>query len=257
MRGRGLFCRKVPSLALPPEKTMWMGSFWGRGGFSERSPSPPRPLSPEERLAFELVASSEVVPPESGMRSSISLRESAAALSAAVTTPQKQENAPTLHGRTSPKEKPSLYPAALRERGSGGEALLSEKRPLPQNLPTVNLFGREREGVGFSQRSPFLAYLVCQRRQVAAALSAAVTTPPKQENASTLHGRTSLKEKLSLFPAALRERGSGGEALLSEKRPLPQNLPTVNLFGREREGGGFSIREAPSLANSLTLRYLS
>ena len=24
----------------------------GRGGFSERSPSPPRPLSPEERLAF-------------------------------------------------------------------------------------------------------------------------------------------------------------------------------------------------------------
>ena len=58
-------------------------------------------------------------------------------------------------------------------------------------------------------------------------------------------------------PAALRERGSGGEALLSEKRPLPQNLPAVNLFGREREGGGFSIREAPSLANSLTLRYLS
>ena len=52
-------------------------------------------------------------------------------------------------------------------------------------------------------------------------------------------------------PAALRERGSGGEALLLEKRPLPQNLPTVNLFEREREGGGFSNREAPSLANTL------
>ena len=36
-------------------------------------------LPPEERLAFELVASSELVPPESGMRSSISLRESTAA----------------------------------------------------------------------------------------------------------------------------------------------------------------------------------
>ena len=41
---------------------------WGRGGFSERSPSPPRPLSPEERLAFVLVASSELVPPESWAR---------------------------------------------------------------------------------------------------------------------------------------------------------------------------------------------
>ena len=30
---------------------------------------------------------------------------------------------------------PRQTPAALRERGSGGEALLSEKRPLPQNLP--------------------------------------------------------------------------------------------------------------------------
>ena len=40
------------------------GDSGGRGGFSERSPSPPRPLSSEERLAFELCASSEGVPPE-------------------------------------------------------------------------------------------------------------------------------------------------------------------------------------------------
>ena len=33
------------------------------------------------------------------------------------------------------EEKPSLFPATLRERGSGGEALLLEKRPLPQKLP--------------------------------------------------------------------------------------------------------------------------
>ena len=30
-----------------------MGRCWGRGRFSERSASPPRPLSPEERLAFD------------------------------------------------------------------------------------------------------------------------------------------------------------------------------------------------------------
>ena len=36
----------------------------------------------------------------------------------------------------SEKPPPSHYsiPIALRERGSGGEALLLEKRPLPQNL---------------------------------------------------------------------------------------------------------------------------
>ena len=59
------------------------------------------------------------------------------------------------------------------------------------------------------------------------------------------------KKGATQAPAALRERGSGGEALLSEKRPLPQNLSIVNLFEREREGGGFSNREAPSLANTL------
>ena len=36
--------RKVPSIALPPEKT-GMGKLWGRGRFSKRSASPPAPLS--------------------------------------------------------------------------------------------------------------------------------------------------------------------------------------------------------------------
>ena len=36
----------------------------GRGRFSERSASPPRPLSPEERLAFGGCASAGLVPPE-------------------------------------------------------------------------------------------------------------------------------------------------------------------------------------------------
>ena len=59
-------------------------------------------------------------------------RTVAAALSAAVTTTDLQETAPNSHGRTSPKEASSLFPAALRERGSGGEALLLEKRLSPR-----------------------------------------------------------------------------------------------------------------------------
>ena len=46
-----------------------------------------------------------------------------------------------------------------------------------------------------------------------------------------------MKEQPTRTPATLRERGSGGEALLLEKRPLPQNLLTIIFFGREREGG--------------------
>ena len=60
-----------------------------------------------------------------------------------------------------------------------------------------------------------------------------------------------MEKELTRTPATLRERGSGGEALLLEKRPLPQNLPTVNLFGREREGGAFSEEKAPPSQRTL------
>ena len=87
--------------------------------------------------------------------------QDAAALSAAVTTPPKQENAPNSHGRTSPKERTSLFPATLRERGSGGEALLLEKRPLPQFRPITLPLREGARGRGFSQRSrlPRITYI--------------------------------------------------------------------------------------------------
>ena len=44
---------------------------------------------------------------------------------------------------------------------------------------------------------------------VAAALSAAVTSTPKQENTPNLHGHASPKERTSLFPATLREGARG------------------------------------------------
>ena len=66
-----------------------------------------------------------------------------------------------------------------------------------------------------------------------------------------LYGR-----KTTRTAATLRMRGSGGEALLLEKRPLPQLLPTARLFGRKREGGVFSIRKVPSLAISLVSPFI-
>ena len=63
-----------------------------------------------------------------------------------------------------------------------------------------------------------------------------------------LTGATYMKEQPTRTPATLRERGSGGEALLLEKRPLPRDLSPQKLFGREREGGA-SLREAASLAS--------
>ena len=132
--------------------------------------------------------------------------------------------------------------------GTGEEAASLREAPPPQTPLSRRAAGVWR---GTFLRSWFrlrVGAVPCCLVVVTAADRAAVTTTPKQENAPTSHGRTTPKESTSLFPATLRERGSGGEALLLEKRPLPQRLPTVNLFGRKREGGGFSIREAPSLA---------
>ena len=69
-----------------------------------------------------------------------------------------------------------------------------------------------------------------------------------------LSGGPPMQKRTSQTPAALRERGSGGEALLSEKRPLPQNLRNFpRLFGREREGGGFSTEKPPPSQNPYAL----
>ena len=65
-------------------------------------------------------------------------RKSTAALSAAVDTRNMQETAPHLQAEPSQQHRTRQTPAALRERGSGGEALLSEKRPLPQRPPVHN-----------------------------------------------------------------------------------------------------------------------
>ena len=74
--------------------------------------------------------------------------------------------------------------------------------------------------------------IVPSTRQVAAALSAAVTTTKQQETASNSQGGASLEEESSLFPAALREgaRGRG----FSQRSRLPRNTPTFSYGGRSR-----------------------
>ncbi len=65
--------------------------------------------------------------------------------------------------------------------------------------------------------------LVPHAAKVAAALSAAVTITKFIGERSHFQAEPPMQKQTSQTPAALRERGSGGEALLLEKRPLPQN----------------------------------
>ena len=57
-----------------------------------------------------------------------------------------------------------------------------------------------------------------------------------------------MQKRATQTPAALRERGVWGERRFSQRSGLfPQNLSFVphRLFGREREGGGFSTEKPP------------
>ena len=141
--------RKVPSLALPPQKTFW-GRRWGRGRFSKRSASPPDPLS--RRVAGNrLVLSFGVVRPcEVGAFSCFGVMVTAADR-AAVTTTKPIGDAPTSQAEPTPKKcTPPNASRSSGERGLGGEGLLSEKPPLPPESPHRSLSGREREGGSLS-----------------------------------------------------------------------------------------------------------
>ena len=123
------------------------------------------------------------------------------------------------------------------------------------------LRARPKDGARLAAlRSPFgdlrpivhLTLYGIQRWQVAAALSAAVTITKPQETAPNAQAEPTKKKQTRQTPAALRERGAGGEALLSEKRPLPQNLPPKASFREGARGRGLFYRKAPSLAIIIT-----
>ena len=146
----------------------------------------------------------------------------------------------------------SLYDPQRRQGAAALSAAVTTTKPQGIALPGARrgtepvwrLSGRPRHPFG----SPLISLYDPQRRQVAAALSAAVTTTKPQGIAPTSHGRTSREEKSSLFPATLRERGPGGEVLLLEKRPLPRSLPTyppATLRERGREGEALLLEKRP------------
>ncbi len=185
-------------------------------------------------------------------------RTSAAALSAAVDSRKLIEDTPNIRRNQARSNKPRQTPAALREgaRGRG----FSQRSRLPR-ISSLS-FCSSGEGVwgrgaslreaASSPRVPHV-FLLCTS---AAALSAAVDSINKQKTAPTFRrnqlrrstqlkrqplfgrereGGASLREAASLayphFRSALRERGSGGETLLSEKRPLPQSSPRPSFAG--------------------------
>ena len=142
----------------------------------------------------------------------------AAALSAAVTITKPIEDHPHSHGCASPKEN-QVYSQLLFGRGFGGGASLREAAS-PGTRRSI-----KGHGGSVSRRDHN-----SQNRK----------TRPRCMGAN-------LRRKSQAYSQPLFGRGGLGRGA-SEKRPLPQNLPTVNLFGREREGGDFSIRKVPSLA---------
>ena len=127
-----------------------------------------------------------------------------------MTTRNKQEIAPTLHGDEPPKEQTSLFPATLREWGPG-EALLLEKRPPPE-FPCVSSMLHVRGG-SVSRRG-----LILLARNLA----------------HLAWGRTS--KGTDKLISSHSSGGGPGEALLLEKRPPPA-FSMFRLFGREREEG--------------------
>ena len=144
MRGRVLLYREALSPAPPHEET-WVGERWGRPLLREAPP--PRPLS--RRVAGnKLGCSCKLVRPcwvrllsdKLGRRGLTQVQQS----------PPTSQAEPPMQKRTTPNASRSSG-----ERGLGGEALLSEKRPLPP-VPFsshVSWGGSAREGASL-QRSP-------------------------------------------------------------------------------------------------------
>ncbi len=93
-------------------------------------------------------------------------------------------------------------------------------------------------------------------RTVAAALSAAVISTKQQETAPTSQAEPSQQNRTSRTPHALRERGSGGEALLSRSGLSPRISYTSSLREGAR-GRGLLVKEAPSLAVTHPLKSLT
>ena len=210
MRGRGLLCKKSPpSRSLP--KKITVGRFWGRGRFSERSASPPDPLS--RRAAGNRLGCSFGVerPCECGWSPIgwvvVTAADRAAATFAACggNPSARISRAPPLSGEAvlgvspqRPPFSPRAHPPYADPRKADGTRHQLFLYPVAPS-PTLHVRGGSVSRRGLNQPS---------------------------ENRAPLSGGTTYAEAAN--PNASRssgERGLGGEALLSEKRPLPPEFP--------------------------------
>ena len=248
-----------------------MGVLRGRG-FSERSASPPRPLSPEEQRGIRLDSSSKLAPPVRWTRV-----PAAWLWSRRLTEPPRPAKwrgrwgigstlPPNLRPPASWARVPAAWlwsrwltepprPCSVREPGGSKWAVWEAFCGMQGRFRTFSFiltwqnqksthFITQKEKVGAFffpvhgiRRSPLYihalykcirlpctsAYLLFiythhihrpKRRKSAAALSAAVDTRNMQETTSNLQAEPSQQHCTRQTPAALRKRGSGGEALL-------------------------------------------
>ena len=138
-------------------------------------------------------------------------------------------------------------------RGGRGSLLVHESTAADRAAADMRRVGTHMERLQQLDSCWSLSHAVLEKPThrspcwlVAAALSAAVTSSKPIGDAPNSQAEPS--QKKSTPPNANRssgERGLGGEALLSEKRPLPPASPYPRLFRREREGGGFSTEKPP------------
>ena len=230
LRGRG-FSARSPSPGPPPKRLFRGGDSGGEAASLREAPLPQTP-SPEERLAFGGVITSELVPPESEVRGS-----AAGLWSRRLTEPPR----------------PCGAGARLRTRvGSILSRPSADGCFCGRSLGEFRLCGGDQRAFRSpfgNLRPPLMSLYRFRRWQVAAALSADVTTAELQGIAPTSQAEPSKRHRLT--PNASRSSGGGlGEALLSEKRPPPASPQRVSKM-REREGGDFSTeKSSPSQSHT-------
>ena len=212
---------------------MSRGDSGGEAASLREAPLPQTP-SPEERLAFEGAASTELVPPESWARFPVSWLRSRR-----LTEPPR--------------------PA----RGWMKWCKIRQSRTVLQPFCSAcfELESELHDWEGFQRLPP--------QRELSAARLAGPPTPhgrggsvsrrdldPPAENRTQLSwARTSEGKDKPIPSHSSGERGLGGEAPLLEKRPLPPAFPHPSSLEKGARGRGLFFRKGLSLA-PLTIKEL-
>ena len=207
LRGRRLLCREAP----PPDplpKRRGGRNAGGRGRFSKRSASPPRPPSPEEWMGIDLYVSSNLRAYARWARVPCKLVESTAADRAA---------------------------ADVRGVPAGTERDTLSQPSADSSLCEGSLFGEpprkaspERGGARPWRAEGFVPHTA----KVAAALSAAVTITHPIGDTPHSQAEPTKQNRARQTPTALRERGGLGERRFSQRSglsPRISHLYAVNL----------------------------